>query len=76
MLAQLDTWNVVSETEELNIFLYSILICLFNLRTGAEAEAPILQPPGMMNQLLRKDPDAGKDWGQEEKEAAEDEMVR
>ena len=52
---------MVSETEELNIFLYSILICLFNLRTGAEAEAPILQPPGMMNQLLRKDPDAGKD---------------
>ena len=52
---------MASETEELNIFLYSILICLINLRTGAEAEAPILRPPGMMNQLLRKDPDAGKD---------------
>ena len=45
----------------LNIFLYSILICLINLRTDAEAEAPILWPPGTKNQFLRKDPNAGKD---------------
>ena len=30
-----------------------------------DAEAPILWPPDMKSQLIRKDPDAGKDWGQE-----------
>ena len=45
-------------------------------RTDAEAEAPILQPPDGKNWLIRKDPDAGKDWSQEEKEMTEDEMVR
>ena len=44
-------------------------------RTDAEAEAPVLWPPGAMNRLLRKDPDAGKDWKQE-KGLTEDEMVR
>ena len=41
----------------------------------ADAEAPILWPPNAKSQLLLKDTDAGKDWGQEEKEATEDEMV-
>ena len=45
-------------------------------RTDAEAEAPILWTPDTKSQLIGKDPDAGKDWGQEEKEATEDEMVR
>ena len=36
-------------------------------RTNAEAEAPILRPPDMNSQLTGKDPDAGKDWGGEEK---------
>ena len=40
------------------------------------AEAPILWPPDAKSQLIGKDPDAGKDWRQKEKEAAEDEMVR
>ena len=44
-------------------------------RTGAEAEAPILWPPDVKNWCIGKDPDAGKDWGQEEKEAIENEMV-
>ena len=43
--------------------------------TDAEAEAPILWPPDVKNWLIWKDPDAGKDWGQEEKETTEDEMV-
>ena len=43
-------------------------------RTGAEAEAPILWPPNAKNWLTGKDPDAGKDWRQEEKETIEDEM--
>ena len=48
---------------------------LFTGRTDAEAEAPILCPPDVKSQLIGKDPDAGKDWGQEEKGVAEDEMV-
>ena len=39
-----------------------------------DAEAPILWLPGMKSQLIGKDPDAGKDWGQE-KGLTEDEMV-
>ena len=39
-----------------------------------DAEAPILWPPDANSWLIRKDPDAGKDWGQE-KGATEDEMV-
>ena len=37
--------------------------------------APILRPPDVKSQLIRKDPDAGNDWGQEEKGVTEDEMV-
>ena len=44
-------------------------------RTDVEAEAPILQPPDEKNWLIWKGPDAGKDWGQEEKGMAEDEVV-
>ena len=44
-------------------------------RTDAEAEAPILWPPDTKNWLIEKDPDAGKDWGQEEKGMTEDKMV-
>ena len=48
---------------------------IFIGRTDAEAETPILWPPDAKNWLIRKDPDAGKDWGQEEKGMTEDEMV-
>ena len=40
-----------------------------------EAEGPILWPPDVKSWLTGKDPDAGKDWGQEEKGVTEDEMV-
>ena len=40
-----------------------------------EPEAPILQPPDVKSWLIGKDPDAGKDWRQEEKGTTEDEMV-
>ena len=43
--------------------------------TDTEAEASILWPPDAKNRLTGKDPDAGKDWGQEEERAAEDELV-
>ena len=48
---------------------------IFIGRTEAEAETPILWPPDKKNWLIGKDPDAGKDWKQEEKGMAEDEMV-
>ena len=44
-------------------------------RTDVEAETPILWTPDAKNWLIGKDPDAGKDWGQEEKGTTEDEMV-
>ena len=44
-------------------------------RTDAEAKAPILWPPHVKSWLIGKDPDAGKDWGQEEKGMTENEMV-
>ena len=43
--------------------------------TDVEAETPILGPPNAKSWLIGKDPDAGKDWGQEEKGTKEDEMV-
>ena len=49
---------------------------IFIGKTGGEAEAPLLWPPDVKSQLIGKDPDAGKDWGQEEKGVAEHEMVR
>ena len=48
---------------------------IFIGRTDAEAEAPILWPPDAKSWLTRKDPDAGKDWRQEER-VTEDQMVR
>ena len=49
---------------------------IFFVRTGAEAGTPILWPSDGKSQLFEKDSDAGKDWGQQEKGVAEDEMVR
>ena len=45
-------------------------------RTDAKAETPILWPPDAKNRLIGKDPDAGRDWRQEEKGTTEDEMAR
>ena len=44
-------------------------------RTDAEAETPILWPPDAKSRLIGKDPDSGRDWGQEEKGRTEDEMA-
>ena len=50
---------------------------IFTERTeaDAESEAPILRPPDTKSWLTEKDPDAGKDWGQEEKGVTKDDMV-
>ena len=64
--------------EVIQLYLY-IYICyqswIFIGRTDAEAETPILWWPDAKNWLIGKDPDAGKDWRQEEKGTTEDEMV-
>ena len=49
--------------------------CVFIGRTDIEAETPILFPPSGKSWHIQKDPDAGKDWGKEEKGTTEDEMV-
>ena len=48
---------------------------IFIERTEAEAETPIFWPPDGKNWLIEKDPDAGKDWRQDEMGMTEDEMV-
>ena len=48
---------------------------IFIVRADAEAEATILWSPDAKRQQVRKDSDAGRDWGQEEKGETEDEMV-
>ena len=44
-------------------------------RNDAEAETPVLWPPHVKSRLIRKDSDAGRDWGQVEKGTTEDEMA-
>ena len=60
-------------TEQLRMNAVYQLGYLFG-RTDFEAETPVLWPPGVKSQLIRKDPEAGKDLRQE-KGMAEDEMV-
>ena len=48
---------------------------IFTGRIDAEAETPILCPPDVKNWPIWKDPETGKDWGQEEKRMTEDETV-
>ena len=55
--------------------IYNDTICIRSIIYDAEAETPILRPPDAKSCLICKDPDVGKDWGQEEKGMTEDEMV-
>ena len=48
---------------------------IFIGRTDAEAKTPLLWPSDVKSWLIWKDPEAGKDWRQEEKKTTEDEMV-
>ena len=48
---------------------------VFFRRIDVEAEAPVIWPPDAKSQIIGKDPDAGKDWRQEEKGMTEDKMV-
>ena len=54
---------------------FSSTIFIGRIDAEAEVEAPMLWPPNATSQLIGKDPDAGKDGGQEEKGTTEDEMA-
>ena len=57
------------------LMLYWSKFYLYTTDAEAEAEAPLLWPPDMNSWLTGEDPDAGKDWRQEDKRVTEDEMV-
>ena len=63
--------------EEMNIDILKGILKEMNIeKTVSEAEAPVLWPPDVKSQLIRKAPDAGKDWLQKEKGTTKEEMVR
>ena len=54
----------------------SLSLWIFIGGTNAKVETPIFWPPDVKKWLIGEDCDAGKDWGQEEKEVAEGELLR
>ena len=72
---KIKTITQVFKAQQLYCQSYHFYSNKISIRTDAEAEAPIICPPNAKSQLIGKDPDAGKDWGQEEKRATEDEMA-
>ena len=72
---QEDSWESLDHKEIQPVHPKGNQSWIFIGRTDAEAETPRLWPPDVKNWLIGKDPDGGKDWRQEEKGAAEDEVV-
>ena len=70
-----DSWDFLDSKEIQPVHLKGDQSWVFIGGTDVEAEAPILWPPDAKSWLTGKDPDAGKDWGQEEKGMTEDKMV-
>ena len=70
-----DSWESLDSKEMQPVHPKENQSWIFFGRTDAEAETPILWPPDAKNWLIGKDPDAGKDWRQEDKGMTEDEMV-
>ena len=69
-------WTVVLDCKEIQpVHPKGNWSWVFIGRTDTEAETPILWPPHEKSWLIGKDPDAGRDWGQEGKGMTEDEMV-
>ena len=69
-----DSWESLDYKEIKQVNANGNQPCIFIGRTDAEAEAPILWPPNGKSGLIGKDPDAGKDWMQEEKGMTKNEM--
>ena len=71
----MEWWNYDDCKEIQPVHLKGDQSWVFIGRTDAETETPILWPPHAKSWLIGKDPDAGRDWGQEEKGMTEDEMA-
>ena len=77
MLVGVDFKEVLELNRRINsaqiwVWIWEWPLVIFTGRTDAEAKATILWPPDAKSQFTGKDPDAGKDWGQEEKGMTED----
>ena len=70
-----DSWKSLGLKEIQSVHPKGNQSWIFIGRTDAEAETPILWPPDAKNWLIGKDPDAGKDWRQEEKGTTENEIL-
>ena len=70
-----DSWESLDCKEIQPVHSKGVQSWVFIGRTDAEAETPTLWLPDAKSWLIGKDPDAGKDWGQEEEGTTEDEMV-
>ena len=78
LLWQLKMTKTISYTAYITIQIYHVYLfsrSTLNIHWGTDVEAPIIWPHDVKSQLIGKDPDAGKDWGQEEKGVTENEMV-
>ena len=69
-----DSWESLGLKEIQSVHPEGDQSWVFIGRTDAEAETPVVWPPHAKSWLTGKDPDAGRDWGQEEKGMTEDEM--
>ena len=70
-----DSWDSLGQQRDQTVSLKGSQLWILIGRTDAEAEAPVFWSPFVNNQLIGKVPDVGKDWGQKEKRASEDEMA-
>ena len=70
-----DSWASLGQQRNQTVNLKGSQLWILIGRTDAEAEAPVFWSPYVNNQLFGKVPDVGKDWGQKEKRASEDEMA-
>ena len=70
-----DSWESLDCKEIQPVYPEGDQSWVFIRRTDAEAETSILWPPHAKSWLIGKDPDAGRDWGQEEDGTTEDEMA-
>ena len=70
-----DSWESLDCKEIQPVYPKGDQSWVFIGRTDAEAETPIIWPPHAKSWLIGKDPDAGRNWGQEEKGTTEDEMA-
>ena len=73
--AEEDSWESHGSQEDQTSQSWKKSILNIHWKADAEIEAPVFWPPDVKNWLIGKDPDAEKDWRQEEEGTTEDEMV-